>query len=76
MSHRIIPARAGSTPDDHRRPRECGDHPRSRGVYKNIDNIEFGLFGSSPLARGLLTIGAAWQATTRIIPARAGSTAC
>ena len=49
----IIPARAGFTPC-WRRPRcRRGDHPRSRGVYRDRDWVSIHGTGSSPLARGL-----------------------
>ena len=49
----IIPARAGFTPTS---PPRCGrtaDHPRSRGVYTDGDDVDGAEGGSSPLARGL-----------------------
>ena len=70
----IIPARAGFTFVDNLHWTERRDHPRSRGVYaaalpgKWIDG------GSSPLARGLLPVGARQRDDVRIIPARAGFT--
>ena len=71
---RIIPARAGFTPIQvvcHQRPE---DHPRSRGVYRGrCLRLEW-CAGSSPLARGLLTIRQTEIAGVRIIPARAGFT--
>ena len=54
-ANRIIPARAGFT------LYECGevvggeDHPRSRGVYYKTELKGRASFGSSPLARGLLS---------------------
>ena len=54
--HRIIPARAGFT-GRLTRPRPSGaDHPRSRGVYENFEVERRIVFGSSPLARGLLPV--------------------
>ena len=71
---RIIPARAGFT-DEWGVPIPLGtDHPRSRGVYYEDMRIELQVEGSSPLARGLLNIGAIWADFVRIIPARAGFT--
>ena len=52
-----------------------GDHPRSRGVYRIVAEWAVAKSGSSPLARGLLTIGPDEPEAFRIIPARAGFTA-
>ena len=71
---RIIPARAGFT----RRPagsaRRRRDHPRSRGVYDGGHVHRPRRPGSSPLARGLLTMTAYAAYGRGIIPARAGFT--
>ena len=71
---RLIPARAGNTP-------ECFDcmmrdraHPRSRGEHSvGLGCLVMGL-GSSPLARGtpILTLATWWLGG--LIPARAGNT--
>ena len=53
---RIIPARAGFTAREHDERISQWDHPRSRGVYANIDVEALAAAGSSPLARGLPTI--------------------
>ena len=50
------------------------DHPRSRGVYGRPTNKIGGASGSSPLARGLLSIVVTALSEVRIIPARAGFT--
>ena len=50
---RIIPARAGFTRRASRIRRTSPDHPRSRGVYGEININSDVLLGSSPLARGL-----------------------
>ena len=71
---RIIPARAGFTPDGPRREADGGDHPRSRGVYGTQLEGQLGNQGSSPLARGLREPGSSPVHTNRIIPARAGFT--
>ena len=73
-SARIIPARAGFT---HRRV--AGnvygeDHPRSRGVYPSSESSADDNAGSSPLARGLLSLGSGEEVWAGIIPARAGFT--
>ena len=71
---RIIPARAGFTPVDN--PGDFGheDHPRSRGVYHSTITSSPYFLGSSPLARGLLSIVVTALSQVRIIPARAGFT--
>ena len=71
----IIPARAGFT----RRSAAPGpgrrDHPRSRGVYHPSAGRRVPPGGSSPLARGLLSVQDRPDPCTGIIPARAGFTA-
>ena len=52
-SQRIIPARAGFTPPKHAVKCCHEDHPRSRGVYKDMRDKVVTATGSSPLARGL-----------------------
>ena len=49
----IIPARAGFTKHRRHRERRVGDHPRSRGVYRESMSQGRRGGGSSPLARGL-----------------------
>ena len=72
---RIIPARAGFTRHMMRSTETHSDHPRSRGVYyQNVITVLIGV-GSSPLARGLLSIFYPYLYSIRIIPARAGFTA-
>ena len=70
----IIPARAGFTATRRSRAIRVWDHPRSRGVYRRVRQVMPRFVGSSPLARGLLSIE--WLASLRrgIIPARAGFT--
>ena len=70
----IIPARAGFTWQAPANPFEDQDHPRSRGVYSNMDSSSSGRGGSSPLARGLPERRLQGLAQERIIPARAGFT--
>ena len=55
-SLRIIPARAGFTPDGRYYLIWTGDHPRSRGVYPACLASTRARLGSSPLARGLLAM--------------------
>ena len=71
---RIIPARAGFTSPMGVSTSMVKDHPRSRGVYAERDPLGPGLFGSSPLARGLPATGRHAGGTRGIIPARAGFT--
>ena len=70
----IIPARAGFTRQDVRPSSLQGDHPRSRGVYRRQGVNFVNTTGSSPLARGLLTMPVKHATETGIIPARAGFT--
>ena len=70
----IIPARAGFTHHLRRDRACCRDHPRSRGVYENPLAFPHSPWGSSPLARGLLSKQTKYSPPTRIIPARAGFT--
>ena len=74
-TRRIIPARAGFTPTRRSPCRRSLDHPRSRGVYILCSASLSGLWGSSPLARGLPVGNAAQGFEEGIIPARAGFTA-
>ena len=71
---RIIPARAGFTFEEYSFQYRAGDHPRSRGVYANIDVEALAAAGSSPLARGLHGVCRGPGERHRIIPARAGFT--
>ena len=52
----IIPARAGFTSSYDLKEMMTEDHPRSRGVYANINVTSLAAAGSSPLARGLLRL--------------------
>ena len=70
----IIPARAGFTTHAPALLARRRDHPRSRGVYAVGWLRPKGLSGSSPLARGLRTLGHLQPVPLRIIPARAGFT--
>ena len=71
---RIIPARAGFTLRTWLFSRLRRDHPRSRGVYGEINIHAHVLLGSSPLARGLPCSRDGGRCRARIIPARAGFT--
>ena len=71
---RIIPARAGFTPAPVLECRPSKDHPRSRGVYVEVNGHSNLFGGSSPLARGLRDDLAHGSSPSGIIPARAGFT--
>ena len=71
---RIIPARAGFTRPLLVEEGECGDHPRSRGVYRPLMADHLDSPGSSPLARGLQAGRNRGAVRGGIIPARAGFT--
>ena len=73
-SSRIIPARAGFTPEPGPDDRGGTDHPRSRGVYEPWPSQSATPAGSSPLARGLLGDSLSDLLDVGIIPARAGFT--
>ena len=75
MWFRIIPARAGFTSNLWNRGYSTTDHPRSRGVYCILSEVNTHRQGSSPLARGLPPSWPAPDVRRRIIPARAGFTA-
>ena len=70
----IIPARAGFTAAHASRTDTVKDHPRSRGVYKQVQAYAGNLSGSSPLARGLRRHIRERHGLYGIIPARAGFT--
>ena len=70
----IIPARAGFTYVRVGTLDTRPDHPRSRGVYTQEHAREAAKRGSSPLARGLLSVKTYVSPHKRIIPARAGFT--
>ena len=72
--YRIIPARAGFTSTASCTRCSCGDHPRSRGVYSENNQLNRKDRGSSPLARGLQSSEISSQKRWWIIPARAGFT--
>ena len=74
VEKRIIPARAGFTENIGLRPGSAPDHPRSRGVYKEVGGVSTHVLGSSPLARGLRHARPPGLGGCRIIPARAGFT--
>ena len=70
----LIPARAGRTRWSSRRPTGRGAHPRSRGADQVVDAREVPVPGSSPLARGGLSLRQPDPQHAGLIPARAGRT--
>ena len=70
----LIPARAGNTAAVRRSLSLTWAHPRSRGEHLGIDNTEFFVEGSSPLARGTRAAFTAQDPQGGLIPARAGNT--
>ena len=74
LEGRIIPARAGFTHALNLRLRLVRDHPRSRGVYADVERALVHDNGSSPLARGLRRLPRPLPSPDGIIPARAGFT--
>ena len=71
---RIIPARAGFTPDPQAQALTPRDHPRACGVYARVHPQIFRRLGSSPRVRGLPRRSAMIPFWGGIIPARAGFT--
>ena len=72
--HRLIPARAGNTCKASSARRFSAAHPRSRGEHLPLPLQPQPAPGSSPLARGTLTLSASVMSALRLIPARAGNT--
>ena len=73
-ANRLIPARAGNTPDSADVSPEGSAHPRSRGEHTRLRRCITRGVGSSPLARGTLFAPFGGDAGGRLIPARAGNT--
>ena len=73
-SSRLIPARAGNTRFPIAQRPLSWAHPRSRGEHLGIDNTEYFIEGSSPLARGTRHASTSEAARSGLIPARAGNT--
>ena len=71
---RIIPALAGNTVNIPPRGVKHRDHPRSRGEYTDAELVGEGVYGSSPLSRGILPCAAWATLADGIIPALAGNT--
>ena len=71
---RIIPACAGSTAVFVHHSGDFKDHPRMRGVHRNVSLCGRSGIGSSPHARGPLAHNHHCSSSLRIIPACAGST--
>ena len=73
LSRRLIPARAGNMPSNRSSWKRLTAHPRSRGEHVHGDLQTTDATGSSPLARGTLTLFSFQALTNRLIPARAGN---
>ena len=73
---RLIPARAGNTPERSMSGRVSSAHPRSRGEHRSSCRWSLSVSGSSPLARGTLAAAEVFAPLPRLIPARAGNTSC
>ena len=71
---RIIPAHAGFTRVEIEALCLSKDHPRTRGVYKEVSDGTVCYEGSSPHTRGLRAEKAGNCVFRRIIPAHAGFT--
>ena len=71
---RLIPARAGNTPEIDLATNWHAAHPRSRGEHRTRSAPDSPIVGSSPLARGTLLSRITVPAGDRLIPARAGNT--
>ena len=74
LSHRIIPAYAGSTTSGAIKGKRLPDHPRIRGEHTFFALPPFRPVGSSPHTRGALMEILSSYPGGRIIPAYAGST--
>ena len=72
--HRLIPARAGNTLKSRLMFQLVAAHPRSRGEHTPVRSMMSIHPGSSPLARGTLTVPVPVKTAVRLIPARAGNT--
>ena len=71
---RIIPALAGNTDCCSQSPGRGWDHPRSRGEYHAMIDLDAQGAGSSPLSRGIPRPSQLLELGFRIIPALAGNT--
>ncbi len=70
----LIPARAGNTATPNHFQADRRAHPRSRGEHKERNRMLFKNTGSSPLARGTLSMPGLGEVPPGLIPARAGNT--
>ena len=70
----LIPAYAGSTAGESSESERNGAHPRLRGEHSDLNFIDEGWVGSSPLTRGAPDCRADWWLDEGLIPAYAGST--
>jgi len=74
LSHRISPARAGTTPRLRRSRSPPWDQPRTRGDDHLLGAVGHGDEGSAPHARGRRPRAGQGGSQVRISPARAGTT--
>ncbi len=73
-STRFIPAGAGNTMNRCRFRCPLAVHPRGRGEHENRAHADAALSGSSPRARGTLSVSDTMRSSNRFIPAGAGNT--
>ncbi|SEG24105.1 hypothetical protein SAMN05421751_11928 [Jhaorihella thermophila] len=71
---RVIPAGAGNTPRNHRRPISRPGHPRGCGEHSASRRRYSATAGSSPRVRGTLQAVGTERDQERVIPAGAGNT--
>ena len=71
----LIPACAGKTMEQENYATLVGAHPRMRGENALVLAVRLRLVGSSPHARGKLSLSCSCLAYSRLIPACAGKTA-
>mgnify|MGYP007051632734 CR=1 FL=1 len=74
-ARRLIPACAGNTPQRSSHPKSNPAHPRMRGEHLTASATFNTSDGSSPHARGTLSVVMDGSGRTRLIPACAGNTA-
>ena len=72
LRSRLIPAGAGHLRRNPRAEAATRAHPRWRGAYKLPPEFDYGEWGSSPLARGILVCQLLSPVLSRLIPAGAG----
>ena len=73
FSLRVIPARAGNSPDRQTTARQTPGHPRESGEQMRKTFFSTWIAGSSPRERGTAQESQTCVAARRVIPARAGN---